>query len=324
MAWDWSFVVIKHEHDYPAAHSMDTEWFAVDQMGNVAHFDSLESGAVPECAFRTPNIEESLDQIRVWFPRHLPTEVSMGRLPGWLLEKGCHELVENPEWVGILFVRSLDLAKSAIEREVVRVIPAGENHALILLQAIPKLVRKIHEAGDCLNCFSEPLLYTNHVLRQAISYHGVYEYEHLTENWTSGPYGKFRTPAAPLHVDELPPTLRDSIRQMTFTTLCFEDTNWIQPIEHSPCLLGRECSWIDAESKVISPIAGREEQFESWSEGCANLFADLGLKKSEPEDDYPAAHSMSTTWFAVDQAGSVTEFAAGKTLESDDPVRETH
>lgn len=35
------------ETDYPAAHSMDTDWFAVDKDGNVAHMSSQESGAVP-------------------------------------------------------------------------------------------------------------------------------------------------------------------------------------------------------------------------------------------------------------------------------------
>lgn len=34
--------------DFPAAHSMDTEWFAVDADGNIALFDSGEGGAVPE------------------------------------------------------------------------------------------------------------------------------------------------------------------------------------------------------------------------------------------------------------------------------------
>lgn len=33
--------------DYPAAHSMDTSWFAVDEAGRVAIFDSGEDGAVP-------------------------------------------------------------------------------------------------------------------------------------------------------------------------------------------------------------------------------------------------------------------------------------
>jgi hypothetical protein len=36
--------------DFPAAHSMDTDWFAVDRCGHVALFRSGEAGAVPEHA----------------------------------------------------------------------------------------------------------------------------------------------------------------------------------------------------------------------------------------------------------------------------------
>lgn len=35
---------------YPAAHSMDSGWFAVDDDGNVAHFDTGEGGAMPAAA----------------------------------------------------------------------------------------------------------------------------------------------------------------------------------------------------------------------------------------------------------------------------------
>lgn len=33
--------------EFPAAHSMDTDWFAVDADGNIGIFDSGEEGAVP-------------------------------------------------------------------------------------------------------------------------------------------------------------------------------------------------------------------------------------------------------------------------------------
>ena len=36
--------------DFPAAHSMDTQWFAVDKDGQVAYFDTGENGAVPNGA----------------------------------------------------------------------------------------------------------------------------------------------------------------------------------------------------------------------------------------------------------------------------------
>lgn len=38
--------------NYPAAHSMDTMWFAVDAEGNLGYFDTGESGALPTDAHR--------------------------------------------------------------------------------------------------------------------------------------------------------------------------------------------------------------------------------------------------------------------------------
>jgi hypothetical protein len=38
------------EDDFPSAHSMDTRWYAVDQAGHIAMFDSGENGHVPESA----------------------------------------------------------------------------------------------------------------------------------------------------------------------------------------------------------------------------------------------------------------------------------
>lgn len=49
--------------DFPAAHSMDTTWFAVDADGNIGMFDSGEGGAVPESntIFRTAALQKGLD-----------------------------------------------------------------------------------------------------------------------------------------------------------------------------------------------------------------------------------------------------------------------
>lgn len=47
--------------DFPAAHSMDTEWFAVDDAGHVAVFDSYEGGAVPEDAAPASVEEDPVD-----------------------------------------------------------------------------------------------------------------------------------------------------------------------------------------------------------------------------------------------------------------------
>jgi hypothetical protein len=47
--------------DFPAAHSMDTTWFAVDKCGHVAIFDGEEDGSVPWDALR---MEDTLESAR--------------------------------------------------------------------------------------------------------------------------------------------------------------------------------------------------------------------------------------------------------------------
>jgi hypothetical protein len=50
--------------DFPAAHSMDTEWFAVDAKGHVGVFISGENGAVPRGCVQGNYLSELLDDLR--------------------------------------------------------------------------------------------------------------------------------------------------------------------------------------------------------------------------------------------------------------------
>jgi hypothetical protein len=52
------------EIDYPASHSMDTCWFAVDAAGHVAYFSSGETGTVPNGDEN--DLRDELYQL--WFP----------------------------------------------------------------------------------------------------------------------------------------------------------------------------------------------------------------------------------------------------------------
>jgi hypothetical protein len=64
--------------DFPAAHSQDTEWFAVDAAGHVAVFVSGENGAVPEKAYRAEDMLALLRQMGSNLP---PDEGS--EYPAW-------------------------------------------------------------------------------------------------------------------------------------------------------------------------------------------------------------------------------------------------
>jgi hypothetical protein len=50
--------------DFPAAHSMDTEWYAVDGKGHVGVFISGENGPVPEGQVQKGNLDEVLRRLR--------------------------------------------------------------------------------------------------------------------------------------------------------------------------------------------------------------------------------------------------------------------
>src|SRR5687768_12014245 len=53
-----------NELDFPAAHSMDTYWFAVDAQGHVATFDTGEDGAFPIIAGETREGWEIFDLLQ--------------------------------------------------------------------------------------------------------------------------------------------------------------------------------------------------------------------------------------------------------------------
>lgn len=52
---------VAYPEDYPAAHSMDTEWFAVDADGQVALLCSGEGGAIPQTALEQLSIHDFFD-----------------------------------------------------------------------------------------------------------------------------------------------------------------------------------------------------------------------------------------------------------------------
>ena len=50
--------------DFPAAHSTDSEWFAVDKEGRVAVFDTLEPGPLPNAGLMGQGAEyEAIDEL---------------------------------------------------------------------------------------------------------------------------------------------------------------------------------------------------------------------------------------------------------------------
>jgi hypothetical protein len=257
------------DNDFPAAHSMDTYWFAVDQDGHVAFFESGEAGAVPDTAFGGDEAYEVRRRLVRLLPRQDTIYDLRGRLmpgtePGVCTNRGRGD----QRWPMLMFLRSLAPVQEEIESGLATPVTASEG-AAVVFQHLPEAVsHRLHDTGECRGCFyhhqesddpDEGL--------PDLAARGIFEYGHLTDNWISGPYGRERRPGQPIHVDQLPPDMRAQFKEMTFSTLCFDSTPYIQPVEHTSCV-SWEYAYMNVEATRIAPIEGREEEY-------AENFADL-------------------------------------------------
>jgi hypothetical protein len=244
--------------DFPAAHSMDTSWFAVDRDGHVACFNTGEAGAVPNNSLRGVGIYEFILQFGEMLPPGpMRFERESLELPGRPVPHWCAGGFDFAQT--LLFLDALDPVREEVAAGRAREVSASKGVAVIFAGLTEALARRLHEAGRCKGCFRyfEPDVEGTF---PHLAAGGIYEYAHLCENWISGPYGLERTPVAPIHIDQLSPRVRDQMKRLTFAQFCFADTPYIQPVEHAQCE-SWQCAYLDVTGSKIRPIAGREEDY---------------------------------------------------------------
>jgi hypothetical protein len=230
--------------DFPAAHSMDTQWFAVDADGHVAVLHSGEEGPVPE------GVDPHEPAVHAW------------------LRSLCPESAGQEWW-------------SAEDDDIRRV--------------------------------------------------GLFGYGHSQRvGWFTWPYQRELVPDQPRHIDQMPPKVREIFSRVRFDKLRFADSAYLQPAEFFPChLWDDEPAYLASDGRTVRAVPGEEDRFwgayrydhAEYQREYTKLAGQLRIelppgpppKEDEDEDDdYPAAHSMDTTWFAVDQDGHVGCFTSGE------------
>jgi hypothetical protein len=184
--------------DFPAAHSMDTIWFAVDGVGHVALFSTGEDGHAP------PNTRQD-DGMEL-----------MNVLEG-------KEDDPDEEW---------------------------EDRATRL---------------------------------------GLFYYRH--SHWTfalAGPYEREREPKQPVHVDQLPPALRERARQRCLKKMNFAHQELIQPLEQYACEFWNEpVAYLCGDGKTVRPYPGNEEAFADFRKEFCELNPEVArhLVFEAPEEN---------------------------------------
>jgi hypothetical protein len=248
------------EADFPAAHSMDTVWFAIDRDGHVACFDSGEAGAVPSEAFAGDEAYRAHDRLAQTLPRGEALQDCRGRLlPGPDNPGEAHLVASDRDYPVLMFLASPEAVRAELAAGRVVQVPAEEGVAVVWPGLSRAQHERLHAAGVCRGCFHH-FDEEGEGMPPNLALHGLFRYGHLTENWISGPYGREQVPDRPVHVDQLPPDLRRQVKQMRFDTLRFSETPHIQPVEHSPCE-SWESAYLDVTGKNIRPIPGMEDRY---------------------------------------------------------------
>jgi hypothetical protein len=162
--------------------------------------------------------------------------------------------------------------------------PSTEGVAVLFRPISEELFGRLHDEGQCLFCLWHLDVLNEEEGQPNLARHGLFVYGHLTDNWISGPYGRQQVPRNPVHLDELPPRLRQQVKQLCFETLRFPDTAYIQPVEHAPCE-SWESTYMDVTGKRIGPIPGREGDYASQHEELRSRIG--GMFEIEPPPEPP-------------------------------------
>lgn len=241
--------------DYPAAHSMDTTWFAVDAEGYIAMFDTGEGGAVPEDALRG---EDGLDILLEEIAKDRVGKLIKVDTPGMSLlsELTWEELNKRAKEPGLAYNVLLLLASDrAIP--ILRVEEIEDNY-IVQFAGDPIIVY----LGKCQASDLQKLIDNKQVLagksiywdfdRHIASLCGLYEYEHNSHSLI--PYNRRYIPQYPLKLENLPERLQTKIIEAGIDRVKFAESELVQPLEHTPCnAWGNTDYWIDTQGVEHTP-----------------------------------------------------------------------
>lgn len=246
--------------DFPAAHSMDTTWFAVDKDGRVAAFQSGEAGAVPEEAYLgedSPPLEE------------LPVTgeaVRVAPLPPWPHEVQ-HGVRADYAQAAVFHVRDEEAFTAEVAAGKAVRVPSAGTVAFRVEKPDAALVERLHAGGACLAC-----AYTFEDADETVAAsRGLYAYEHVTENWVAGPYRLVAKPSKPARLEELPKEVRENA--IAFDGR-FDEAGLVHPNTLWPCE-SWQAAWIDLDGKTVRPIPGREDDYEEEASELASENGDF-------------------------------------------------
>jgi hypothetical protein len=243
--------------DFPAAHSMDSVWFAVDEEGHVALFSTGEAGAMPEDAAGEDEGNNDLYEAMGKLPKKAEEIVEARRgLDG---EEGAHSSLGSGNIT--LLLDSPDPVRTEIDAKKARLMRAPSGCAVHFDEMDEALLERLHAQNLCRGCFFD---YRNDEEEVSLAERGLFVYGHTCENWISGPYERESSPSSPLTLFEVPKQVRDKIVKLPVK---FAEARHIQPAEHLDCF-SWEVAWLELDGKHVHAFPDHEaEAKEMYGKG---------------------------------------------------------
>jgi hypothetical protein len=200
---------------FPAAHSMDSEWFAVDAEGRVAVFDTGEPGPMPEEALGGQGIAWEL------LPRLSELAYDLSGLDpvadGQLVGTGGELLVTRPQGTasGLYWLASAEAWERVQHLKGLHRLTGGGGE-LLALGDMP---------GDVLGELQRDCLLNRAWLMHDLdpSRFGFFTYEYRE------PYERAKAPRRPAALPELPPALGEELARVTLGEVSFARDAAIEP-----------------------------------------------------------------------------------------------
>src|SRR5262245_11508117 len=176
--------------DVPCSHSMDTRWFAVDRDGHVAMFDSGEAGAVPLEAFAGDEAYTAAERLR----RLLPAGQAIYDIRGRCMPSDTSARLAGRGWAGsaapvVVLFTSLDPVRDVLAAGQAVEVSVSEGGGVLFQQISEDQLNHYHSLPQCKGSFNAFDLLEGSDSRGSLAQRGFFVYDHLTDNWISGPYG---------------------------------------------------------------------------------------------------------------------------------------
>lgn len=281
--------------DFPAAHSGDVQWFAVDPQGHVATFYAWSTAPIPitfrDLPIAATTFWDCLERLRAegvhsksiveldgalhllndfsgWYGVN---RIETGSHGGWGLP--AHEVRRKRLGRVLMIVQSLDVVQPALDAGLATLAlqrPAGPPYVVDFADLPRELAEQILRSGQCVSCISRNLTDVNDDQVGVFHYNHIYHEGGYSGFWR-GPYCRDTAPADPLTVDRLPSEVRAIVEQVCFEHVSFLDRPLIQPLEHFDCRGAEQWgAYVQSDGRTLRVMPGESPDLEAaqqeWDE----------------------------------------------------------